>query len=135
MCNKNNTCLISLAISLVLGVFIGIAFFFGLIPGIITVIFLSLVLAFVSIIGIILLDSKKKDKCLCKNGICTIIGTAGIIVTGFLSLGIILLPAIIPFAILIGVFGFFTVLTLVSWIFILLCLTKCEYYYYECEKQ
>lgn len=134
MC-RNNTCLATIAISLVIGILAGIVFFGALLPGIVTIIIIGLLLATVSIFAILLIKGRKEELCLCEYGTCLVIGIFGTIVTGIIALSLVLLTGSILFAVLIGLFGVFLVLTLLNLALILLCVvrTNCSCGY--CSKE
>lgn len=126
MCNSNN-CLAAIIIGVIAGVIIGLLFFFALIPGIITAIIVALIFAAISLILITIIAAfveKDKEKCVCKDGKCIVIGSLGTIVLGIIALAITLTTGSVGVAILIGLLGAFLVETLISVLFLGLCLVK-----------
>lgn len=124
MCNRNNACLVSVAISLVIGVIAALTFFFALLPGISTFIIMALVLAAIAIFALLLANGRKEDWCLCKNGICLVIGIAGTIAFGIIASLVTLVTGSILFAVLIGLVGFFAALILSNLVVLLICVVE-----------
>lgn len=124
MCNRNNTCLVSVAISLVIGVIAALTFFFALLPGISTFIIIALILAAIAIFAVLLTNGKKEDWCLCKSGICLVVGIAGTIAFGIIASLVTLVTGSIAFAVLIGLVGFFAALTLSNLVVLLICIAE-----------
>lgn len=128
MCNKQcNNCLAAIIIGAIAGVIIGLLFFFALIPGIITAIIVGLIFAAISLILITVIAAfaeKNAEKCVCKDGKCIVIGSIGTIVLGIVALAITLTTGSVGVAILIGLLGAFLVGTIISLLFLGLCLAK-----------
>lgn len=123
MC-KNNTCLISVAISIIIAIALSIAFFVGVLPGILALVIAALILAGLAALSIILVKGYRDNWCLCDNGTCLIIGTAGTLFFGTITLAITLTVGAVLSAILIALVGFFAGLTLTNLIALLLCVSK-----------
>jgi len=132
MC-KNNTCLISVVISIIIAIALAIAFFVGVLPGILAVVVSALILAVVAVLSIILVNGYRDNRCLCDNGICLIVGIAGTILFGIVSLAVTLtVGAILP-TVLIALLGFFAGLTLTNLIALLICVAKSSCGHKECN--
>lgn len=120
---KNNTCIIFLIISILLGILSGILFFYGVIPGISTFVTLSFVFALVTSFALtVLFVCNKSSKTICRYGVCAILGSSITlllsIVTSILATGIILFTILVSLLI---ASTFFTFLIFYS---LLYCLVK-----------
>lgn len=125
MCFKNIPCILSLLISILLGIIAGIAFFFCLLPGITTLplfVFLtgtSTLVSFSILFGII-----RHLKCVCRYGRCILIGSVLSIILSAIACILRIVAFNIGFAILVALFVaafFFTIFTFYAF---LSCLLK-----------
>lgn len=131
MC-RNNVCVLPFVIAVILGIIIGVLFFFGIIAAGIIAIPVSIALIFAAITLILLFVTeafgmkKETKECICDFGRCLAIGTFVTLVTGFLSLtfvGALAVGSVLS-AILIGVFGFAIILNFLSFVGLLACLIR-----------
>ena len=124
MCKKNNTCQISLAVSILVAIIVALAFFNGLLPGIASFIIATLILAALATLVIVLVKGNREDYCLCDNGTCLSMGIAGTLFFGAIALTIELTIGTILTTILIGFLGFFSALILINLIVLLICISN-----------
>lgn len=132
MCKKNNTCLVSVALSIILAIAAALAFFAGVLPGIIALVVASLILAAVATLVIVLVKEYRQDWCLCDNGVCLVVGIVGTLLFGTIALAVTLTVGAILSAILIALVGFFAALTLTNLIALLICVSKNNCSHKEC---
>ena len=129
MC-KDNKCIIPIIISIILGTVIGALFFIGTIPATILQVPIIFATAFAGVslllLFIIAAFAIKKEvrECICEYGKCLAAGGIGTLIIGFFALTLIasLVAGSVFAAILLGLGGFFLVLTLLSFIGLIFCL-------------
>ena len=118
-------CCLAIIIAIVLSFVVGILFFVDLIPAIFLLLGTGLIFAVGIILTLVAVAAFGKDNiscCVCKFGICLLIGAIGTIITSIIALLIDVFAGSIIIAILIGIFVFFFVLMIISFIKFILCL-------------
>ena len=130
MCNnKLCGCTVLAAISLVVGVIVAILVFTGAITaGLLIAPIIATAIVGIVIFGILLIISAINkpvvSKCICENGKCVAIGSAGMIVTSIISFLVTLEATSVVSAIFVGLIAFFSFLTLISTLFLIKCLIE-----------
>ena len=132
MCKNNNTCLIAMAVSIIIAIAVALAFFNGFLPGIIFFVIASLILAGIATLVMVLVKGYRQDYCLCDNGVCMSVGIAGSLFFGAVALTIALTIGTILDTILIGLVGFFSALVLINLLVLLICISKNSCFKNEC---
>lgn len=133
MCFKNATCILSLFLSILLGVGAGVALFFGALPVIVGLPLLVFLTGASALVGFsFLLGMNRRSVCICRYGRCILIGSFFSIILSAISRVLTIISANIGFAILIGLLVaafFFTVFTFFAFLFCLIkenCYSCCE---------
>ncbi|MDP4134197.1 MAG: hypothetical protein Q8882_09315 [Bacillota bacterium] len=118
---------VGIFLSIIFAILIGVLFFFGLVPGITTAIWIALgVAAFAAIVTFVnVLQDRNYDhrSCICEFLRGLIVGIVGTIITAIIALAIPLIPFIVLIAILVGLVAFFLALVISQLVCFLLC--KC----------
>lgn len=123
---------LGVVLSVVSGAIIGILFAFGFIPFIIISTWIAFGLAVLFLIflvsGVFLSATKKNhliSRCLCKNGICLLvgtIGTIGTIISALAALSIVLTAEFISVITLVAIGAFFFALMIIAFISLISCI-------------
>lgn len=126
MCMKQCGCVLSIILSAIIGIIVGVLFFLGNIANIITFVWIAFGISAVSLILLNVVGTSERNKsyCICKNGSCLLLGAVGSMILSLIALGLTLSIGVISIAILIGFLGLFTALTLVSLFTLTLCVVK-----------
>lgn len=132
MCKNTNTCILPIAIAVILGIVVGALFFTGTIATEIIAIPLIIGILF-AIITLILLfntvafgNKMETKECICEYGRCLAIGGLVTLVSSFFALTFIdtLVAGAIVSALLIGIFGFGLILNILSFVGLVFCLVN-----------
>lgn len=120
-------CLLALVIGLFIGVILGVVFFFGLLPTITLAIWFLVVFAAVFLILLVLIgtfSNGKVARCICGNGTCLLAGIIGTIILGIIALAVGVAEATTATAIIVGIFGLFAALFIISLVVLVLCIIE-----------
>lgn len=134
--DSNNRCrpscgcgCIALFISAILGAVAGVLVYFNLLPAITTAVWIAFglgVLGLIILVSALFLASTNPShaltRCLCKRGICLLVGSIGTIVAALCALSIVLAPLSIATAILVSIAAFFLFLMIIALISFLVCI-------------
>ena len=133
MCFKNTTCILSLFLSILLGVGAGVALFFGALPVIVGLPLLVFLTAASALVGFsFLLGMNRHSVCICRYGRCILIGSFFSIILSAISRVLTIVVANVGFAVLIALLVaafFFTIFTCFAFLFCLIkenCCSCCE---------
>jgi len=132
MCFKNCACIVSLFVSIILGVVASIALFFGVLPiitGLPLLVFLTGIAILVSFS--FLLGVTKHSRCACRYGYCILFGSALSIVLAAIARILAVVAANIGFAILIGFLVAAFLFAIFSFYAFLACFVKENCYPYD----
>jgi len=127
MCRTNCGCPIIIAISIILGIVVGILFFNGIVA--LGTIALGVVLAFGALAMVVValiagLGRNEANRCACRYGTCIVIGSVLSILLAIVALMVTILAGSIAAAILVGAIGAAFIVTLISMVLFLLCLVR-----------
>lgn len=137
MCFRNCACIVSLFISIILGVVAGIALFFGVLPviaGLPLLVFLTGIA--ILVVFSFLLGVSKHSRCACRYGYCIMLGSSLSIILAAIARVLTVVAANIGFAILIGLLVAAFLFAIFSFFAFLACLIKENCYPYDtCSRE
>lgn len=124
-------CLVTVIIGLIFGIIVGYNAFLTLLPGIVTAIWIALGIGLGTLVLLTLISliaCGKKEKCICKNGICIAIPAVGTVITAIIGLTITITAESVGIAVLIGLGVLFLTITILNLLRLILCLINenCE---------
>ncbi len=131
MGNNDCWCLLATVAGIFIGVILGLVYFFGLIPAVLTSVNALIVLAAVFLVVLILIGATagtKVARCVCGNGNCLLAGIVGTIVVGLIATAVNLATITIANAVIIGLFGLFATLFIIAAVVFAKCIieTNCR---------
>ncbi len=133
MCLRFCKCIGTAIISALLGVAVGILFFFSLITALTPAVIIALIFSVVSLLLLTITETsavRKARECVCKFGKCILIGAIITIILGTVASVLTLIAGSVGFAVLIGLGASAFFFTLFSVAELIGCMIECKY---ECE--